>query len=657
MTEGALHWIDGAHLTTVGCRCVGKPLQSRLHRRCRVLASRWATLLIGRKNLILNCHSRDRIAIAVTLVLATLNRFSDAQERQHVELYDRFAAQLARLAGKCDELRLSEQAAITRGWIVEQGSDRQYLFGNGGTDSDVLSDDATDLVKYWHRKFLQLRADHAASVFALAGEVAEAGDGATAYKMLYETLRHDPTHQQARRVLGLGSASSARIARRPGTRTHPDYGWRRGRYWQIESQHYRITTNESADAGAELAKKLEGFHAVWRQAFFRYWSANESLAERFRGGNARLGTRKKLAVVLFADRDEYVRQLERYEPQIGMSLGYYMKGKQTAFFYAGDADVEPTWYHEATHQLFQELGDAVADVGEISNFWIVEGIAVYMESLVAHDGYFTLGGVDAARLQYARARALSGEFYLPLSGLVRLGREDLQRHEAIRRIYTQSAGLTHFLMDGAGGQHRPALIDFITMLYLGRAGPNSLAARCGVDLASLDQDYKHYLNVRDEDLEHLNPPSAVKQLALGRTEVTDAGVEHLSGYTSLEWLDLSFTETTDDAIARVADALDMRRLNLEGTAITDKSLEVLSRFSHLEELDLSGTKITNAGIAYLSKLTQLKELWLTETDISDACLDHLPALSRLEFLDLSRTKVTAEGFATLKAKLPRLNRP
>lgn len=605
----------------------------------------------------MNKHPRKRFILVCFFLLAASGRFSDAQEGRHAELLTEFGEQLAKLASKCDELELAEQAAITRHWLVERNPGRQTLFVENDSDPHLPTDDASELVKFWHRKFLQLRADYAVGLFGLADETAKNGDGTTAYQLLHEVLHNDPTHQEARRVLALGSPSSSRIARRPGTRNHPDFGWQRGRYWHIESEHYRITTNASADAGVELARKLERFHAVWQQVYFRYWSASESLAERFRGGNARLGTRKKLAVVLFADRDAYIAQLQRYEPQIAMSLGYYMKGERTAFFYAGDESVVPTWYHEATHQLFQELGNAIEDVGEVSNFWVVEGIAVYMESLVTHDGHVTLGGIDTERLQYARVRALTGEFYLPLSELVRLGREDLQRHQDIRHIYTQAAGLTHFLMDGTNRQYRQALVDFITLLYLGRAQPNTLASQCGVDLEMLDNDYAAFLGVRDEDLVHLNPPSVVKNLALGRTAITDAGLECLEKYTALEWLDLSFTKTTDVGIAYLAGAPNLRRLNLEGTAITDTSLEVISRFSRLEELDLSGTEVTDAGVAHLANLKHLKVLWLTKTRVSDTCLDGLQESKQLEFLDVSQTNVTTAAFAALKAKLPTLNQP
>ncbi|MBI2477156.1 MAG: leucine-rich repeat domain-containing protein [Planctomycetia bacterium] len=275
--------------------------------------------------------------------------------------------------------------------------------------------------------------------------------------------------------------------------------------------------------------------------------------------------------------------------------------------------------------MFQELGDSITDVGELSNFWIVEGIAVYMESLATHDGYVTPGGVDAERLQYARVRALSGEFYLPLSDLVH------------RR-------------------HRQALVDFITLLYLGRAQPNTLASRCGVQFEALDKEYVTFLGVRDEDLAHLNPPSVVKNLAFGRTSITDAGLESLAKYTALEWLDLSFTKTTDAGLKHLEGALDLKRLSLEGTAITDTSVGIISRYSQLEELDLSDTKITDAGVAHLAQLTRLKVLWLTNTQISDQCLVRLRALTTLEFLEVSQTNVSADALAKLKAELPQLNR-
>lgn len=567
-----------------------------------------------------------------------------------------FAKKLNVLADKCVELQLPEQAQTTRSWLAEQDPNRQYLFAPTGADPTKPTEDAATIVQQWHRGFMRQRAEFAKQLFALARANAEAGGGTRAYQLLHEVLWHDPQHSDARRALAPDLSFAERIARRAGTRTHRDFGWRPRKYWQIESAHYRITTSHSAEAGVELARKLELLHTVWRQVFFRYWSASESLAERIAGGNARLGTRKKMDVVLFRDRDEYIEQLQRHEPQIAMSLGYYMYGRQTAFFYAGDDSIEPTWFHEATHQLFQELGEAVDNVGDSSNFWLVEGIAVYMESLVAFDGYCTLGGFDADRLQYARARALSGQFYMPLAEMVALGREALQKHEEIGRIYTQAAGIVHYLMNGDHGANRESLIDFVTLLYLARARSDSLTRLSGKGLDELDKGYLAYLAVRDDDLKYVNPPQHRRNLCLVRSDVSDVGIKLLRGSTQLEWLDLSFTEITDAAIANFKDATSLRQLNLEGTKVGDATLKSIAEFNDIEELDLSNTRVTDAGLANLSRLTKLKILWLTNTAVSNAGLVNLERLKQLEFLDVSGTDVTAERFKQLQAKLPKLNR-
>ena len=161
-------------------------------------------------------------------------------------------------------------------------------------------------------------------------------------------------------------------------------------------------------------------------------------------------------MVLFRDRDEYVSLFARAQPQVEVTLGVYDDKNATAYFYAGDPAAETTWVHEAAHQLFYELGGAVRDVGAAGNFWIIEGIALYMESLQRGNGYCTLGGVDADRLQFARYRAANEQYYVPLEQFVRLDRETLQKHDDIRRLYSQAAGLAQFLMHYDGGRYRPA---------------------------------------------------------------------------------------------------------------------------------------------------------------------------------------------------------
>ena len=111
---------------------------------------------------------------------------------------------------------------------------------------------------------------------------------------------------------------------------------------------------------------------------------------------------------------------------------------------------DATLYHEATHQLFQEARTAVRDLGRKNNFWVVEAIACYMESLAEHEGYYTLGGADEGRMPAARQRVLEDDFYVPLAEMVTFSRDALQHDPRLPKLYSESSGLTNFLMHDRG---------------------------------------------------------------------------------------------------------------------------------------------------------------------------------------------------------------
>jgi hypothetical protein len=151
-------------------------------------------------------------------------------------------------------------------------------------------------------------------------------------------------------------------------------------------------------------------------------------------------------VVYFRDRDDYVRSLKPAFANIEISIGVYADAARRAYFFAGDEYEERNLYHEATHQLFHESRPVAPGVGKNHNFWIIEGIALYMESLREEDGYYVLGGFDDQRMRDARHRLLVDGFYVPLSELISYGMADVLSDERIATLYSQAAGLTHFLI-------------------------------------------------------------------------------------------------------------------------------------------------------------------------------------------------------------------
>ena len=154
---------------------------------------------------------------------------------------------------------------------------------------------------------------------------------------------------------------------------------------------------------------------------------------------------------------------------------------------------------------------------------MIEAPALYMESLSSHGGYAAVGEFDAERLQYARFRALSQGELIPLAELAKLGRDEVQRHEQIRAIYSQAAGLAHFFLDGSDASRRRAFLRCLAAVHQGRDQPETLAQLTGVEVTELDRKYREFLDVSDADLAAARPPTTIKMLSLGGTAVTDAG--------------------------------------------------------------------------------------------------------------------------------------
>ncbi len=569
-----------------------------------------------------------------------------------------FRAALTALAAKCGELGLPDAAAKTGAWFVRRDPRRHYLFLPPADESARPAADATPLLAQWHARFAELRRQQAERLFDLARIQAEAGNEGEAYRLLHEVLREDPDHAETRRVLNYarGDRGWRHPVPRPKPRrnraTHPcsvgpviSTGW-----WIASTSRSRRTC--SVRAGRQVADYLERVHSAWQQLFYEYWTVPGRLAARFRGEDVSLGPARTFDVVLFKDRDEYVQQLSRSEPQIEVSIGYYSQSHKMAFFYAGDDSARTTWVHEVTHQFFQESGEVAPKVGERSNFWVVEGVALYMESLADHDGYFTVGGVDADRLQYARYRCLNEDYYVPLEKLVGYGREQLQKDAYLAKLYSQCAGLTHCFLDVNHGERMRPFIAYLRSVYRGVGQPQTLSSELRTAYAELDQQYRASLKVTDDDLAYVDP--RVQNLCLGHTQVTDAGLARLSGMERLLWLDLSFTETGDAGLARFASAQKLNQLSLEKTRITAAALETVGTFRQLEELDLSQTAVGDDDLPRLAGLTRLKALWLTGTGTTDRGLTSLAALRNLEQLDVTNTAVTPAGLASLKRRLPKL---
>lgn len=376
----------------------------------------------------------------------------------------------------------------------------------------------------------------AAASFAEAREFSKQGDVGAALRAAARTLMFDPDHTDARRVLGYekygdqwaGSYSIRQMEN--GFVWHPKFGWiaaedvakyeagerKVGKRWitaaddarrhatiddgwRIRTDHFQVTTDHSREAAADLAARLEANYQAWLQLCGAFLIEPADLEKRFAGQESSSYRGKPFQVIYYRTRGEYNDALIRQQPRIGMTLGIYFDNTRATHFFAGEEQDPGTITHEAVHQFFQESPRTARNVGGLSNAWIIEGIACYFESLTPvklAEGMpaFSIGTPNAGRLIAAYQRCVVDGFYVPLAELSQLGTSDLQRRTDIAKLYSQSAGLATFFMHYRGGVYRPALMEYLRLVYAGRDKPTTLEEVTGVSFAELDGQYREYLS-------------------------------------------------------------------------------------------------------------------------------------------------------------------
>lgn len=569
-----------------------------------------------------------------------------------------YSAQLEALSRKCDAKGLSGFAVLIRQRMIVREPQRQYIFLPPARGI-VLTGSAVDDEKTMLVELNTLGEKHAARLLERARVAAEQSRGATGYQLLHEALVANPDHAEIRKMLGYSrdaengwvkAASEVRIS--PGRREQEIIGWDRGTYQLIQSAHFTIYSADQQQ-GVQLALALERTYDVWRQVWFEYWSSNNLLRSWLDGKGTDGASQRKHDVILFRDREQYLADLAEVDG-IGISTGYYNEANRVSFFYNDDPAPLDTWRHEIVHQLLQENGGSKPSVAELGHAWLIEGIAMYFESMRDHGDVVSLGGFDSLRLQFARLRAIRESFFIPLERLDAMDRNELQVHPDVRAIYSQSAGMCQFLFVGNDEKYRDGFIGFVKQLYQGRVKSDGLALATA-ELDQLDRQYQEFLKVDPAQLANVGVDDFIEGLALGQSGIYSSDLKALSECTSLDWLQLSQNRDVGDSGMEYLTALPLlTELYIDVTAITDTGLETVSRIKSLQQLDIASTRVTDNGLKSVAELPSLEMLWLGGTGITDAGLLHLESLVNLRYIDVRQTKVTASGIQRLQQKLPDL---
>ncbi|MCA9070312.1 MAG: hypothetical protein KDA84_15365, partial [Planctomycetaceae bacterium] len=281
--------------------------------------------------------------------------------------------------------------------------------------------------------------------------------------------------------------------------------------WEVETEHFHVRTNVSLEMGVQISRRMEDFHNFFLREFTPFFNTPQQMQQLFTTGIRRSAPPRQFRVYYLSSKKEFVEMLQARQPNISMANGLYMPNDRIAYFYFDDRpDAMETLYHEVTHQLLGESLSKTVPVGENSDFWVIEGIACYMESLKRENGKMTLGDPMYDRFYWARNRYLRDNFYVPLAQFAAMGMREFQHQpgEKLLWSYSQSSGLVHFFMHAEGGAYRDALVTHLSEIYR----PNrrirpvpSLAELTGLSFQQLDQKYGQYIRNQQKALQNRQP--------------------------------------------------------------------------------------------------------------------------------------------------------
>ena len=171
----------------------------------------------------------------------------------------------------------------------------------------------------------------------------------------------------------------------------------------------------------------------------------------------------------------------------------YVEATRRAYFFAGDGQRRADAAARGHAPVVPRVPTRVPDVGRQANFWIVEGIAMYMESLREEDGFYVLGGSDDVRIERRPLPALHDNFYVPLAEFCCL------RHGAVParpadRDALQPGGRTDAFPRPLRRRPLPrSAVAYLVAVYTGRATVNTLSQLTGVSYADLDKQYREFM--------------------------------------------------------------------------------------------------------------------------------------------------------------------
>ena len=248
----------------------------------------------------------------------------------------------------------------------------------------------------------------------------------------------------------------------------------------VADSHYDITAVRPED-GKRVEEQLEHLFHAW----------NILSAEFLKDAKIE-PARPRHRIRIYRNQEEYNANLFRIEPNIAKTNGFYHAPGKTIHLFSTETKI---LFHEGTHQILAERFFHEKKPAFQNNFWAVEGIALFMETLKIEDDSYKIGDVLANRLYAAKVYRFEQNHHLPIRKLTAMSATDIQTSKNLQEIYSQSATLTHWLMLAERGHYRSALFELLRQTYRDSAKPETLSELTGLSFEELDAKYAEFLKM------------------------------------------------------------------------------------------------------------------------------------------------------------------
>ncbi len=488
------------------------------------------------------------VALAAVVSLATPAAVAASRsdslailQEQYREASAQFSADMRALADFCRQHGYEEDAERIRQRAVpfaEQTLDVDDLPRHKQPD---LPQGIPPVELEWRSKLKKYQTEYADKLYLLARRALADGHSSFAFRLIREVAFQHPDHRMARKALGylpgedgwatpyentmqrrghvwddrFGWLPRAHLARYQNGERFYGNGWISAekeaairsdfrKAWVVRTEHYEIHTNHSLERGVELSVALEDFHRFFVREFAGFFNSPEQIKALLDpgSGNSR-HTDKRHVIHYYRTRGEFITSLKPKQANVELCNGLYLPNDRTAYFYHDPENVEAnmdTLFHEVTHQLFGESTRSVNLVGQDAHFWIIEGIACYLESFEREDGRLEAGDPGHIRMYWARRRVVEEDYLIPFDRFASLGMREFQAPgdlEALQRYYSQAAGMAHFYMHYDDGRYRDALILHLSQIYSPdrrvRGTAQGMDQLTGVPYKELERQYREHV--------------------------------------------------------------------------------------------------------------------------------------------------------------------